>query len=310
MDLTPSNLQLFFTGLKVSFGEGYLMPAPWWQELAMEVPSDTELETWGWSDLDSSVMREWVGPRITVNTALRSRSLTNKDWEKTKSIPRNKLRDDRYGLYNSIAKQMGWDAAKLHDQQLVKLLRSNPTCFDGKAFFADDHPQNIDDASAGTYDNNLALPLTPTNFGVARATMRAFKSRSGQPIGSEPSLLVVPPSLMDMALIITQAASIAALAPGASLGSGDVGTQTNIYQGSIKVLMVKELEVDPTTWYLFDNQGIIKPLLVQVRQPPNFVSLINETDPNVFFNKEFIFGVDSRSAYDVTLPFKALKSVG
>ncbi len=310
MDLTPTSLSLFFTGLKVSFDEGYGMPMPWWNQIAMQVSSDTELETWGWADLDSGVMREWLGPRIIHNTALRSRSLINKDWEKTKSVPKRKLQDDKYGLYSTIAKQMGWDAAKLHDQQLAALIRSNPECFDGKTFFASDHPQNIDKSADGTYDNDLGLALTPSNFGIARATMRSFKGRSGQPIGSEPSLLVVPPSLVDMALTITQAANIATLAAGGALGGGDVGTTSNIYQGSIKILMIKELEVDPTTWYLLDNEGIIKPFLVQVRQEANFVYLNSETDPNVFHNKEYIFGVDSRSAYDVTLPFKALRSVG
>jgi phage major head subunit gpT-like protein len=55
---------------------------------------------------------------------------------------------------------------------------------------------------------------------------------------------------------------------------------------------------------------MIKPFVVQERQAPNFVYLNNPTDPNVFFAKQFIFGVDSRSAYDVSLWFKALRSVG
>jgi len=74
------------------------------------------------------------------------------------------------------------------------------------------------------------------------------------------------------------------------------------------MLIIDELETEPDSWYLLDNEGIIKPFLVQIRQAANFVSLNNPTDPNVFFNKQFIFGVDSRSAYDLTLPVKALKS--
>lgn len=308
MDLTPTALQIFFTGLNAAYEQGYAMPAPWWSQVAMEIPSDTELETYGWMDRIDK-MRQWVGPRKVNNVPLRSRSVTNVDWELTESIPRNKFLDDKLGLYAPLAKNMGWQAAKLHDQQLALKMQENPVCFDGLSFFNDNHLSNIDDAGSSVYDNSLALALTPANFGVARAAMRAFKGRDGQPAGSEPSLLVVPPSLADMAATITQAENIASLAAGGSLGNGDVGSTTNIYRGSIKVLMIKELENQPTTWYLLDNEGMIKPFLVQVRQAPNFVYLNNPTDANVFFNKNFIFGVDSRSAYDVTLPFKALKSV-
>jgi phage major head subunit gpT-like protein len=308
MDLTPASLQVFFTGLNTMYELGYAMPAPWAMEVAMQVPSDTELETFGWMDRIPK-MREWVGPRHINNVALRSRSLTNHDWELTETIPRNKFLDDKLGLYAPIAKNMGWQAAKLHDQQLALKIQENPVCFDGLTFFNDAHLTNIDDVGSSTYDNNLALPLTPTNFGTARASMRSFKGRDGQPIGSNPTLLVVPPSLTDMALTITQAENIAAFVAG-SVVAGNVGTTTNIYRGSIKVLTIAELENQPTSWYLLDNEGIIKPFLVQVRQAANFVYLNNPTDPNVFWRKEFIFGVDSRSAYDVTLPFKALRSTG
>jgi len=310
MDLTPSNLQIFFTGLSTLYQQGYTMVAPWWSQVAMDVPSDTELETFGWMDIGDK-MREWLGPRQAKNSALRSRSLTNRDFELTRAIPRNKFLDDKLGLYGPLAKDMGWQAAKLHDIEVAKKMQENPICFDGKAFFAVDHPLDIDNPAAfsGAVNNNLMdLALTPTNFGLARARMRGFRHRNGQPAGSRPSLLVVPPSLGDMATTILQAESIVSLAAGANLGDGDVATATNIYRGSCKMLIIDELETEPDSWYLLDNEGIIKPFLVQIRQAANFVSLNNPTDPNVFFNKQFIFGVDSRSAYDVTLPVKALKS--
>lgn len=308
MDLTSSNLQVFFTGLSTLYEQGYTMPAPWWTQLAMEVASDTELETYGWMDRIAK-MRQWVGPRLVNNVATRSRSLTNLDWELTESIPRNKFLDDKLGMYAPIAKNMGWQAAKLPDQQLALKLQENPVCFDGLSFFNDAHLSNIDDAASATYDNDLALALTPANFGTARAAMQAFKGRDGQPAGSVASLLVVPPSLQDMAFTITQAENIASFIPG-NTTAGNAGTTTNIYRNSVKVVVVAELENQPTVWYLLDNDGIIKPFVVQMRQAPNFVYLNNPTDPNVFWRKEFIFGVDARMAFDVTLPFKALRSTG
>lgn len=306
MDLTPAALQIFFTGLNTQYEMGYEMPPSWWDQVAMSVSSDTELETYGWMDRIPT-MRQWVGPRVVNNAPLRSRSITNLDWELTESIPRNKFLDDKLGLYAPIAKNMGWQAKKLHDQQLALLMQANPVGFDDVAFFATTHLTNIDDAASATQSNTLALPLTPTNYSTARAKMRGFKGRDGQPMGSRPSLLVVPPSLEEAARNILFGDMIA---PSLFGGQTQVGGQTNILKSSASLLVIDELENQPTTWYLLDNSGLIRPFVVQERQAPNFVYLNNPTDSNVFFAKQFIFGVDSRSAYDVSLWFKALRSVG
>lgn len=308
MDLTPSALQIFFTGLNTSYDKGYSMPDPWALKLAMTAASDTELETYAWMDR-LPAMRQWVGARTINNAPLRSRSVTNLDWEMTEAIPRNKFLDDKLGLYSHIAEQMGWSARKLHDQQIALLLQSNPIGFDNVAFFSASHLTNIDDAASATQSNALALPLTPSNYSTARAKMRSFKGRDGNPFGTRPSLLVVPPSLEEAGLTILNSDFIApALFGGATqVGSND---NKNILKGSAELLVIDELENAPTTWYLFDNSGMIKPLIIQERQQPNFVYLNNPTDPSLFWKKEFIFGVDSRSAYDVTLWFKALRSVG
>lgn len=306
MDLTPAALQIFFTGLNTQFEQGYAMPEPWWSKVAMEVPSDTELETYGWMDRIPK-MRQWLGPRTIHNAPLRSRSVTNLDWELTESIPRNKFLDDKLGLYSPIAKNMGWQAKKLHDQQLATLIQANPTGFDGLAFFSASHLTNIDNAASATQSNLLTLALTPSNYSAARAKMRSWNGRDGQPLGTRPSLLVVPPSLEEAGMNILNSDFIA---PALFGGQTQVGANDNknLLKGSADLLVIDELESEPTAWYLLDNSGLIKPFLVQNRQAPNFVYLNNPTDPNVFWRKEFIFGVDSRSAYDVTLWFKALRS--
>ena len=306
MDLTPTALQIFFTGLSKSYEEGYGMPEPWADKVAMFVPSDTELETYGWMDRIPA-MRQWVGSRTVQNAPLRSRSVTNLDWELTEAIPRNKFLDDKLGLYSNIAKNMGYQARKLHDQQLAALIMAGITTtgFDGVNFFSASHLTDIDNAASAAQSNLLTDTLTPSNFSKAKAKMRSWNGRDGKPLGSRGSLLVVPPSLEEAAVNLTQGDQIA---PALFGGQTQVGGQTNTLKGSAKVLVIDELEAEPTAWYLFDDSGLIKPFVVQERQAPNFVYLNNPTDPNVFWNKNYIFGVDSRSAYDVTLWFKALRS--
>ena len=47
-------------------------------------------------------------------------------------------------------------------------------------------------------------------------------------------------------------------------------------------------------WYLMDMSRPIKPIILQVRQRPEFVSQDRPTDENVFMRKKFRYGVDDR----------------
>jgi phage major head subunit gpT-like protein len=49
-----------------------------------------------------------------------------------------------------------------------------------------------------------------------------------------------------------------------------------------------------TAWYLLDTSRALKPIIYQSRKPDNFVAKTNENDDNVFFQKEFVYGVDAR----------------
>ena len=53
---------------------------------------------------------------------------------------------------------------------------------------------------------------------------------------------------------------------------------------------------DTPSWYLLDTRRSLKPLILQTRKEPNFVSKSTETDDNVFWNAEYIYGVDCRRA--------------
>lgn len=306
MDLTPANLNAMFTNFSLLYGEGYKGTEPWWRKLATLIPSKSETNTYGWMDKIPK-LRKWVGQRVVQNVAARSQILTNETFELTESVPKEKIADDQYGLYAPLAQQMGQQAAKWPDQLIASVMGENPVCFDGKTFFASDHPVNMDDASFGTYDNDLALALTATNYGTARATLRGFKGADGQPIGARGSLLVVPPSLEETALQILNNDFLPGFVQGSS-AAGNVGNMPNVWKGSADLLVIDELESDPTEWYLLDNTNVIKPFVFQLREAPQFAYLNRPTDPNVFWNRAFVFGVEARGVAHVSLPFLAIRS--
>lgn len=49
-----------------------------------------------------------------------------------------------------------------------------------------------------------------------------------------------------------------------------------------------------TPWFVLDTSRAIKPLILQVRRPAQFVAKTSITDDNVFERKQFVWGVDGR----------------
>lgn len=49
-----------------------------------------------------------------------------------------------------------------------------------------------------------------------------------------------------------------------------------------------------TPWFLLDVSRAVKPLILQMRKDFEFQSMVDLNAPNVFMNKEFVYGVDAR----------------
>lgn len=305
-DPTPQALLPFFTGLQNRYYQGYNTTPAWWKLLAMTVPSDTELELYGWMDR-LPAMREWIGSRIVTEPIAQSRSVVNRHFEQTSSISRDKFVDDKYGIYSHIIEEHARQAAKQHDYQLAAILEANPTCFDGVPFFSTVHPTDTTgQLTASVYSNDLqTLALNPSNLGTVKTAMRNFRGRDGKPFNVFPTLLVVPPNLEEAATVLEKNDYFSPATFGNQ--TQQVGMSQNIYKGTFKTLVVPEL-ARVNTWYAFFTNSPIQALLVQLREAINMVFLVNPNDPNVFWNKEYVWGADMRSAYDVTLPWLCVRA--
>ncbi len=206
--------------------------------------------------------------------------LENEPYELTVGVDRDDIEDEQLGVYNPLFDEMGRNAKKWPDQVLKTALQAGTTNlgFDGVAFFSTAHPLN----SGGNQSNNFTTTaLTATNFGTVRAAMMAYTGEDGEPLGVMPNTLIVPPQLEDTANSIVTA----------SVGASGA---TNVQKGQANVVVVPELANQGTTWYLADTSNAIKGLVWQVRKAPEFVAKTELTDDNVFFQKQFIWGVDAR----------------
>jgi phage major head subunit gpT-like protein len=107
--------------------------------------------------LDLTGLREWVGERIVDNFEARGFTMTAKKYEKTVGIDREHVEDDGYMLFSGRFESLGRKVQEFPDQLVWALIEAGETglCYDDKAFFATDHPEN------GTTAANLSGSGSP-----------------------------------------------------------------------------------------------------------------------------------------------------
>lgn len=270
---------------------------PWWDQVAMEVPSDTDEEVHAWIQQIPGV-REWLGDRVLNAISEASYRLKNRKFEDTVGVKKDRLADRRIAADAVLMRALGYQFAKLPDRRIATELLvgyASLKCFDGKAFFATDHPIDVLDSNKGTFSNLLtSSELTPANFDTAFAAMSQFKSADGAVIGVMPDTLIVPPQLRTKAHLIAKAAYVAA--------SGNTATQSNPNEGIVDVLVLPELGTESTVWYLAKLKGPIKPLIVQKREEPVFEVVFGPDSDHCKKTGELAFGADCRYAFGYTIP--------
>lgn len=147
MIINPGNLETLFNGFKAAYQQGFEGAATQWASVAMEVPSITEKEIYGWLG-QLPGMREWIGDRLIQNLVAKGFTIENRDYESTIGVPRNKIQDDQYGVFTPFLQEMGRAAAAHPDQLVFATLAKGFTelCHDGQYFFDTDHPVGTNNA--------------------------------------------------------------------------------------------------------------------------------------------------------------------
>lgn len=307
MNITPSALDAIFYSFDKRFQQGYSRAAKWAAKVSTEVPSSSRSVRHAWLKWIPR-LREWVGERKVNNAVARAYEVVNKPYELTEGVSKDDIEDDNIGVYGPLMEMMGQQAA-LWPEDLLKAAIQGGTsnlAFDGQAFFSTSHPVDTDDSSKGTYSNLMTTSaLNASNFATARARMQAYVAEDGKPMAVMPNLLVVPPQLEETARQILQTTFIA---PATAFGQNAANVvQENTLKGAADLLVVQDLADEADAWYLLDVSKPVKPFIFQLRKPPQFVSLTDPTSENVFYRKEFIYGVDSRGAAAYSFPFLALR---
>lgn len=276
MIVNQAALHGIYTAFNVLFSKAFDATKTLYDQVATVVPSTTREENYKWLGALPR-MQEWIGNRQIQNLSASDYTIKNKSFELTVGVDREDIEDDTLGIYNPSIQDLGQSAAQHPDELVFPLLPGGfaNLCYDGLPFFSDKHK-----VAKKNVSNMSHAKLTPDTYGEARTAIMNVTNDKGVPLKLIPNLLVVPPALEAMARKI--------------LVADIVDNTTNIYKGTADPLVVPDLAGNDSSWFLLATTLPLKPLIYQERKAPKLTSLTNETDQNVFMQKKYLYGVDSR----------------
>jgi len=281
MIINQGTLRDAFSSFNTLFNKAFNELENNYPRVAMEVPSETRDETYAWLG-DVPSMREWIGDREIKNLSAYGYTIRNKDFELTVSVPRNDMEDDRIGVYKPMFEDLAYSARRNPDKLVFGLFPKAFTekCFDGTPFIGDSHPSGIAGKNKLVQSNKGIHKLTPEAYGAARTQMMTLVDNQGEALYIVPDLLIVAPQKEAIARTIVMA--------------DEIHKEVNIYKGTADLLVVPELAKNPEQWFLLCTKRPVKPFIFQNRRKAQLIAKDAAKEDNVFFNREFIYGVDSR----------------
>lgn len=310
-DINPGTMGSIFTGYNTAFNEGMADAPDEVSDIASEFSSSGEDQIYPWL-LGLGQMDEWVDEKEHEDLAAVSYRLTNKDWAKGFELKRSRIEDDLYGVYTPAARMLGRTARDLPNVQVNNLLQSYTAgtdryAWDGKRFFATDHPVNPFKGDFGAYSNlRTATPLSRANLVAMRAAFMQFKGPDGVQLGVPPDLLLVHPNQEVQARELVQAAFL----PGVT-GSGEAGSRSNVITDLSMKVRVLNRSTEDGVWYLAATRAgkrvMFNPLIVQVRKRPMFISQTAPNDEKVYTQGIFRYSAEARYAFGYGIPSQMMR---
>ena len=335
MDITATNLNLYFTALETTFNHSKELAPVVANRIATTYPVATEQWANAWIGMLAKY-REWIGPRYVEVPAPQTYIVPIQKFEKTDGISRTKFLDDTYGIYTPVAQMFGQLAAKWPDYQLRDLLQSQGSqtgarqlSLDGLNHWGTAHPVDFYDSSKGTYPNDytggavtvngqvIGGALTGNSMATVFQDMARRKNESVEAGGFAPDLLLSGAMQKFTASTILQAQFMGLPIVG-NLGTGNVGTAgsplaanspmvgatENVLKGWLDYLMWEDLGGSVTVgngtqdllWYELCTSKPIKPFSWLLREAPDFVARTQPDDPAVFDTDTYLFGSKARGA--------------
>lgn len=158
--VNSATLSALRASFSLLFQEGVEQAQTQWSKVATEMPSSSKKSVYGWLG-QFPAMQEWNAgsARPSGSVAEDAYELANKTFANDVKINRDDIEDDNLGTYAPLMRMLGASDRAHVDEGVFKLLKNGRTsdCYDGKKFFAADHPRyaNVDKTGRNTPTSNI-----------------------------------------------------------------------------------------------------------------------------------------------------------
>ena len=285
MKINGAVISAIFLNLSKAFTGAFTAAPSQWQDIASEVPSSGKYNDYAWLSSFPG-MKEWVGKKQVKKLSEYTYIIVNKPYEATIAVKRDDIEDDQLGIYATQAQGAGHSAKQWPDELVFGAVNSGfvSKCYDGKAYFATNHPVGKANVSnKGTKKLSAASQAAAlASYGAARTALMSMKDEDGRPLNVMPNVLLVPPALEAVANTLINSER---------LQDGEA----NLYKGTAKVVLAPWL-TSADAWFLLDTTKPLKPFIYQPRKKPVFVQQTTVESDAVFMEGEFKFGAEARGA--------------
>lgn len=175
--LTQAQIDALNTTMKARFKAGLAAKDEAWKKIAKPMSSGNASNTYEWMS-DFPAFKEWVGARTHKVAKATAYAVTNRKFENTLDIPREKIEDDNYAMYGDISESYGQSVIDLKNDLVFSLPSGGfaSVCYDGQFFFDTDHPVYPNEDGSG-----VANTVSNMQAGVGEPWMLLCTTRAPQP---------------------------------------------------------------------------------------------------------------------------------
>jgi phage major head subunit gpT-like protein len=270
-------------GFKATFANAFLGATPITDAIATRIQSDSPQETYNWFG-EVPKMREWIGDRRFDELRAYAHTIVNKDWANGIRISANDIRDDKLGLVAPKVNALAQAAAR-HQEELVTnylVLGSAGTlglAYDGQFFIDTDHS----DGGSASQSNKGTSALDATTYAAGWQSMLERKDENGEPLDIMPKYLIYGPKLR---------VTVQGLIEAGTLSGGGVNVN---YQSVTPILSRRLVGTYDDYWFLIgESAGGMKPIILQEREPVEFIAQDDPESEGYLNRKEFRYGANWR----------------
>ncbi|MCC6557186.1 MAG: Mu-like prophage major head subunit gpT family protein [Polyangiaceae bacterium] len=283
----------------------------WWPQVMGTRPSSGKREIIEWLLTTAQIVDLPKGEMQFDDLVTQTHEAVNVPRGGGLRLDRDHWEDDEAKFAAQWAAQMGSEMALSPQYECVGLFvgGEQQKAYDGRPFFAEDHPVNPFDDSKGTYRNLVtdvsqmdptlpALPvdLSPETFALGVAHMKTFVMPNGRNRDLQPVLLAAPPQLESKARTVTGAKYISA-------------TDNVLTDYHVEPLIINQLSFEPRSWYLLAQQGgeLGMPFMWQERTAYGMTSYTGLTDAELSRMNKLEWHVRGRNVAYYGHPYLAIK---